>query len=105
MVPEASLMKVIECLLKENKRNVADKLMMNLNFKQFNYQFFIAVCLENCLFKGLIHLYFEENDNFMYPIIKILNSILHNSSNSKLNYEDVQDLKYRFSFVDLNNYS
>ena len=96
VVPEIPLLKLMDYFIKENKQRVADKLIVTLDLKQIDYRLLISTCLENHLFKGLIHLCSEGDDNFMIPVIKILSIYLHKSSNFKLSYEDIKDLKDRF---------
>ena len=94
-VPETPLITLVDFLLKEGQHRLADKLIVTLDLKQIDYNSLITVCLENHLFKGLIHLCSEGDDNFMIPLIKILSMYLHKSANMRLSYEDIQDLKYR----------
>jgi len=76
---------------------LADKLIFTLDLKQIvDYNLLISTCLENHLFKGLIHLCSDGDDNFMIPLIKILSIYLQKSSIFKLSYEKIEDLKFRF---------
>lgn len=88
-------MTLINFLISENQHRLADKLIVTLDLKLFDYSPLITVCLENHLFKGLIHLCSDSDDNFMIPLIKILSLYLHKSANLRLSFEDMQDLKYR----------
>ena len=92
-------MNIVKYYLQENKHRLADKLIVSLDLKQIDFHSLISICLENHLFKGLIHLCAEGDDNFMIPLIKILSIYMHKSSSLMLSYEDIQDLKYRFFMI------
>lgn len=93
---------LIECLIKENKQRLAEKLIITLDTKKTNNPELIKCCTENHLFKSLLHLSFESDESFMAPLIKILDICIKKSSNLKISFEDIQDFKYRYIFI-INN--
>ena len=89
------MINLIEYLSKENKQKLAEKIIITLDFKKNDNSELIKCCTENHLFKAIVNLSIETDDNVLTPLIKILDICSHKSSNMKISFEDIQDFKYR----------